>query len=88
MNRALILLCLLTCLTACANERIVERPVPVEIPVTEFIPVPQELTRPIEKAIIPNSLNFGDALVLWAQDRATIEALNSRLAEIGELDGD
>lgn len=76
---------LIALLTACGTERVLERPVPVEIVRIERVPVPAELLVPIAKQSIPDGITFGEALVKWSHDRATIEALNGRLAAIDSL---
>lgn len=82
---ALTLLLIPLLLTACANEKIVERPVPYEVVNTEYVPVPEDLTAPVDTATIPDSITYGDALILWAQDRAAIARLNAQLEAIREI---
>ena len=69
----------------CASERIVDRPVPVEVVRTEYVPVPESLVTPIEPSAIPDKITYGMALTLWAQDRKTIANLNEQLRAIRSL---
>ena len=75
-------LCLPLSLSGCGQTEIIERPVPVEVVRTEFVPIPADLTEPGAPAVIPDGLTYGDALELWAVDRATIETQAERLRQI------
>ncbi len=83
--RALLLAFLAIFLTACATERVVEKPVIVEVPgPVEFIPVPGEhLAR--QKITVPPSLTYGEALELFAEALTAIDKLNGQLAAIEVL---
>lgn len=83
----LISLFLLT-LSACSTTEIVEKPVPVEVVKTEFVPVPADLVAEIPKNTVPDGLTFADALELWSEDRAIIDTLNARLRGIQGLSED
>ena len=83
--RALILVLIPLFLSACATERVVEVPVPVEVVRTEYIDVPPDLLRNIAKTSIPNHLTYGEALTQWSQDRATIDKLNALILGIKSL---
>lgn len=83
--RVWIPLCLLSCLTACATEVIVEKPVPVEVEVVKWTPVPADLTIQEPKKPIPDELSYGEAIELWSQDRASLETVNARLRAIQGL---
>lgn len=86
---ALIPLCLTLFLTACASERIVEKPVIHEVVKTEYRDVPSDLTTRCKKTEIPETMTYGEALEGWAADRAQIDVCNGRLAGIESLgDGD
>lgn len=83
----LMLICQLLWLTACATERIVEKPVPVEIVKTEYVPIPTDLLRVEPKQVVPEQLTYGQAIELWAEDRASLEKVNGRLKAVGSLEG-
>lgn len=85
-NRNLALIPLLTiALFGCSAERIVDRPVPVEIVRTEYVPVPMELTKAVPPADIPDTITYGQALTLWAQDRKALLNANEQLMAIRKL---
>jgi hypothetical protein len=84
--RAFLLPCLLIFATACSTERIVEKPVPYEVVRYETVPVPAELTSECEKRPIPEDLTYGEALALWAEDRASMDVCNGRLRAIRGLE--
>jgi len=78
---------LLLSLTACGTERVIREPYRVDVPgPVEYVPVPPHLLAPIPKATVPAEFTYAEALGLWADDRATIQKLNGRLAAIGVLD--
>lgn len=81
--------CILTCLlilsTGCSNQKIIPEPVVVEVPVTKYVPVPPRLLVQYQKAELPETLNYGEALQLWAEDRATIDSLLGQIVAIETL---
>jgi hypothetical protein len=79
---------LLLLLTACGTERVVERPVIHEVVRVEWREIPADLTARCPKSEIPDSLTFGQAVELWAEDRAAIEQCNGKLAGIESLGAD
>ena len=80
------LLCLLPLLTACgANEVIIEKPVPVEVPVIERVQVPADLLIRRSKTTLPMDITWGEAIQLWAADRDAIDILNAQLDAIQSL---
>ena len=83
--RASIPLFLPLLLIACANETIVEVPVLVEVPVTQWREIPPELTRQQSKTTIPDALTYGEALEAWSRDRAAVDKLNGQLLGIKSL---
>lgn len=84
--RVLILLSLTTLFAACGTERVVEKPVLVEVPgPVEYVAVPADLLLRHIKTTIPATLTYGEALQLWAEDRAIIEKQNGQLAAIEVL---
>jgi len=85
---ALILICLLSLLTACAKERIVTVPEIVEVVNTEYVEVPGNLLIKHQKTTIPETLTYGDAILLWAEDRRIIETQNGQLLAIQSLGED
>lgn len=85
LNRALMLLLTTLLFAGCSTDRIIDRPVPVEVVRTEYIPVSESLVTPIEPSVIPDKLTYGMALTLWAQDRRAIANLNKQLEEIRSL---
>lgn len=78
-------ICLLLSLTACGTERIIEKPVPVEIIRVEYVPVPADLLHGAQKQTIPETLTYGLGIELWAEDRSTIDILNAKLKAIQSL---
>lgn len=87
--RVSIPLSLLCLLTACSQTEVIPDPVVVEVVRIERTPVPGELLVPIPKQGRPEGeVTFGDAVALWAEDRATIDALNGRLRAIASLDNE
>lgn len=88
MIRVLILAFLTLLLTACATEKIVPLPVPVEIEVVKWTPIPDDLTEEIPKQAIPDELTYGEAIDLWSQDRSSLDTVNGRLRGIQELSDD
>ena len=78
-------LCLLLCLTSCASERVVLQPKVVTETVTEYIPVPADYLIQHQKEIVPDLLTYGEAIALWAEDRANLDKANSQLESIGNL---
>ena len=88
LMRVLILLFLASWLTACATEVIVEKPVPVEVEVVRWTPIPADLTEQIIKKPIPVGLTYGEAIDLWSQDRVSLDVVNARLRGIQELSDD
>jgi len=85
LMRVLIPLFLLSWLTACATEVIVEKPVVVEVEVVKWTPIPTEFTVESPKSVIPDTLTYGEAISLWSVDRSTLDILNGRLRGIQEL---
>lgn len=83
--RVLIPLCLLSFCTACGTTEIIEKPVPVEVEVVKWVPVPKDLTREVPKRSIPTALTYGQAIELWSMDRASLETANARLRAIQGL---
>ena len=80
-----ILLCLTLFFAACGTERVVEKPVIHEVVRVEWREIPSDLTAPCGKSEIPADLTFGQAIELWADDRAQIDTCNGRLAGIESL---
>lgn len=83
---AWIYLCPLPFLTACGGVKVVEKPVPVEIVRYERVSVPADLTAPGQKQTIPARISYGEAILLWAEDRATIDRVNGQLRAIRSLE--
>jgi hypothetical protein len=84
--RVLLLLSTLTFFAACAQERIVERPVPVPGPtVYEYVDVPSDLLIQHQKTTIPDDITWGEGAILWAADRATIDILLGQIRAIESL---
>ena len=84
--RVLLLLLTPLFLTACATERVIEKPVPVPVPgPTQYVEVPPDLVTTREKTFIPASITYGEALELWSLDRAAIDKLNGQLLGIKSL---
>ena len=79
------LTCLLTLLTACVREIIVEKPVPVEVVRVERTPVPVDFLIQRNKSTLPEMLKYGEALQLWAEDRANLDSVNAQLRAIEGL---
>jgi hypothetical protein len=71
---------------ACSTERLIEKPVPVEIVRVEYVRIPLDMLHVESKQAIPESLTYGQAVELWSEDRATIDRQNARLKAISELE--
>ena len=84
--RVLALLSLTLLFSACATERIVEKPVPYEVIVVDYIEVPHDLTGGMAKQRIPDGITYGEAIELWSEDRATIDTLNGKMWAIRSLE--
>ena len=73
-------------LLGCAANEVIPQPVIVEVPgPTEIVPVPAELLVQHQKVTIPEILNYGEALLLWAEDRSIIDRLLGQLIAIESL---
>lgn len=83
--RVLLLSFLMPWLTACGTERVIEKPVPVEVVRIERTLVPGEFLVLHPKTEIPEDLTYGDALQLWSEDRAIIDRQNGQLRAIQTL---
>lgn len=83
---AWILVSLMPLFAACGTERIVEKPVVVEVPgPVQWREVPADLLLECVKSSIPDGLTYGEALEAWAEDRAQIDVCNGQLQAIGSL---
>ncbi len=61
-------------------------PVVVEVDKVQRVPVPVELTERSAKQQRPaGSVTYGDAIAMWADDRAALDACNAKLSEIRAL---
>lgn len=85
LMRVSALICLSSLSVACATEVIVEKPVPVEVEVIKWTPVPADLTRQEPKKAIPDALSYGQAIELWSKDRASLDIVNARLSAVEGL---
>ena len=86
LRYVLILPLILLLSTGCVREVIVEKPVPVEVPgPVEWRDIPPNLLIQHNKSTIPEALTYGEALQLWAEDRASIESLNGNIRAISSL---
>jgi hypothetical protein len=83
--RVWLVLCLSNWLIACATETVVSEPVVVEVERTVFVPVPDNLLLQHQKTTIPESMTYGEALQLWAEDRGIIDTLLGQLLGIKSL---
>ena len=82
-------ICLMLWLTGCAKEIIIEKPVPVEVIRIERTPVPSDFLIQRNKSTLPKTLKYGEALQLWAEDRANLDSVNAQLRAIqGLSDGE
>jgi len=75
-------------LAGCANERIIEKPVPVEVVRVERIPIPADLLVLHNKTTIPETVTYGETLQLWAADRGIIDTLLGQLDAIRSLNNE
>jgi hypothetical protein len=82
----LILPFLLMFCAACAQTRIVEKPVPVPVETVRYLPVPADLTTRRPATDIPATLTFREALILWTSDRTRLQMLNTQLQAIANLE--
>ena len=82
-----IFLCLPAFLTACATERVVTVPEVVEVVRYERVNIPPELLSDCRISPVTDDLTFGQAVGLWADDRASLAACNGQLEAIRSLDG-
>ena len=69
----------------CATERIVEKPVPVNVVRTERVPVPSDMLVRHQKTTVPDSLTYGEAIQLWSEDRRIIDTLLGQIEAIEAL---
>ena len=70
----------------CSTERLIEKPVPVEVPgPVQYIDVPAEHLVIHNKSTYQPGLLYNEALKLWAADRATIDVLLGQLEAIRSL---
>ena len=81
----LIFLLILLTLCGCETVRIVEKPVVVEVVKFKRVPVPAEHLVLHHKTTLPATLTYGEAIQLWAADRAIIDTQNGQLEAIGVL---
>lgn len=77
--------CLLILLAACGTERIVEKPVVVEVVKTEWREVPPDLLLECIKPEIPDGITWGELAVKLGEAIAEIETCNGQLRAIGSL---
>lgn len=82
-----VLTCLLipALLTGCGSQRVVTVPEVVEVVKYERIPVPAELLADCVKSLVPSELTYGQALSLWAEDRAKLDTCGGQIEAIGVL---
>lgn len=71
--------------TGCASERVMEKPVPVEITRTVYVPIPADLLREQPKTTISETLTYGQAILRWDADRSSLAVCNARLRAIAAL---
>lgn len=84
--RVWILLSLMIAFVGCANERVVEKRVPVVIQgPPQIIKIDPELLQTCSKTDIPELVTYGDGLELWAIDRACLDIANGKLKAIESL---
>lgn len=81
----LILLCLMKCLTACSPTQLVPDPVLVEVPGERVLVKCQDL-EPIAPTARPaGAVTYGEAIGLWADDRAALATVNGKLGACEEF---
>ena len=89
MNCRLLLLgIIISIITACTPERVIEKPVVQTVVETRWREVPAELTKPCPKAEIVDEMTYGEAIEAWSRDRAAIDVCNGKLAGIESLGDD
>ena len=83
---AIMVAVILSMVSGCGTtEVIVEKPVPVEVVRVERVPVPIDLLIQRNKSTLPDALKYGEALQLWAEDRANLDSVNAQLGAIQGL---
>lgn len=83
--RALKLWCPLLLLSGCGTDRIIDRPVTVEVVKREYVAVPADLVSEVPPVVIPDGVTYGELIELHARDRAIIYRLNGKLRGIAAL---
>lgn len=76
---------LLLSLTSCGTTKVVTVPEVVEVVRTERIPVPVNLLSGCVKSTVPDNLTYGEALSLWAEDRAKLDTCDGQIEAIRSL---
>lgn len=71
--------------TACGGTEVVRQPEIVEVVRHKTVNVPAELLKPCVKRPVPDDLTYGAAMVLWAEDRAALDACDGQISGIGVL---
>lgn len=72
-------------LNACGTERVITRPVIHERQVACYVPVPLDFLEQPTLTSVPDDLTYGEALTLWAEDRAALLVAVARLRSIQAL---
>lgn len=75
-------------MSACGHTQVIEKPVPVEIVRTEYVPVPDRFLVEHQPSTIPESATYGEVIQLWSSDRDTIKVLLAQIRAIKDLDVD
>lgn len=84
--RVCALSCLLTLSAACTAPKVITRTEVVTRDVIVYRDIPAHLTAPCEATYEPTgAVTYADVFVLWAKDRAALEACNGQLAGIESL---
>ena len=71
--------------SGCSTEKVITQPEVVEIIKVERVSVPNELLVKHQPTTVPETLTYGEALQLWAEDRGIIKTQNGQIAAIESL---
>lgn len=72
-------------ISGCAGKKVVTVPEVIEVIRYERVQIPDQLLKDCVKSPVPSELTYGQALSLWAEDRAKLDACGGQIEGIGVL---